>query len=706
VAHLAGKVDRIFLPFFLEESEPDSRARRMYCHYTQYASALAGGVDGGRIRERCISPLLSFSKWKDRTSRELFEELSAAGVPRLTPKAVARAFDRALAAHEAAVRRLQKRYLEEMAHDDARGFDGAGKAEVQPHVVLIGRPYTALSPEMSKGIPEIFGSLGVKCFFQDMIPYTREEVGEASELLEAVHWKYAAKNLEVACIAARTPGLYPVFVTSFKCSPDSFALEYFKRILDSHDKPYLVLQLDDHDSAVGYETRIEAGVASFRNHARRRSTEDLPCATFPSPAAERVRARQRAGGRSLPVNPRLTASLAGRTLLLPVWDQLLIPLVAACLRREGIDTRVLREDPVLIRSAMRHNTGQCIPLNIIAEEAAAYVRANGLDPERTSLWLPKSGWSCNIAMFPFMLKSLFESFGGGMERMAVYSGDLSLQEISLRASLSAFRAAVVAGLLRRVGCRLRPYETRPGATDTALRAAMELLIPAFEGRASRDAALRSSAALFAAVEVQPVPRPKAAIFGDFYVRDNDVFNQGLVQALEKAGGEVITTPFAEYYRIVIGSYFRKWLELGDYRTWLSTKVIWTMGEALAVRCRSYFDGFLEPDAPVGSGAPAWMRGSFGVRIEHSGEAADNLHKVFHLAHAHPDLHLFVQASPAFCCPSLITEAMSRTIEKLTGVPVVSITYDGTGEYRNDVFEPWLRTREGALRAPSALSLPS
>jgi predicted nucleotide-binding protein (sugar kinase/HSP70/actin superfamily) len=577
---------------------------------------------------------------------------------------------------------------------------GEGQGEEQPRVVLIGRPYTVLSPEMSKGIPEIFGSLGVKCFFQDMVPYSREEVEEVSGLLEAVHWRYAAKNLEVACVAARTPGLYPVFVTSFKCSPDSFALEYFKRILDSHGKPYLVLQLDDHDSAVGYETRIEAGVASFRNHARRRGRDEL------APASERARARQRAGGHALPVNPRLTPSLTGRTLLFPVWDPLLIPLVAACLRREGIDTRVLREDPVLVRSAMRHNTGQCIPLNIIAEEAAAYVRGHGLDPGCTSVWLPKVGWSCNIAMFPFMLKSLFESFGGGLERMQVYSGDLSLQEISLRASLSAFRAAVVAGLLRRVGCRLRPYETEPGATDAALRAAMELLIPAFEGRTPREEALAAAAALCGAVEVNRLPRPKAAIFGDFYVRDNDVFNQGLVQALEKAGGEVITTPFAEYYRIVIGSYFRKWLELGDYRTWLSTKVIWTMGEALAARCRAHFDRFLEPDVPVGSGAPAWMRDNFGVRIEHAGEAADNLHKVFHLARAHPDLRLFVQASPAFCCPSLITEAMSRTIERLTGVPVVSITYDGTGEYRNDVFEPWLRTRERAFRVPSAPPRPA
>ena len=63
-------------------------------------------------------------------------------------------------------------------------------------------------------------------------------------------------------------GIYPVLVTSFKCSPDSFVTEYFKRILEREGKPYLILQLDEHDSSVGYETRIEAAVRAFGNHFR------------------------------------------------------------------------------------------------------------------------------------------------------------------------------------------------------------------------------------------------------------------------------------------------------------------------------------------------------------------------------------------------------------------------------------------------------
>lgn len=38
----------------------------------------------------------------------------------------------------------------------------------------------------------------------------------------------------------------------------------------------------------------------------------------------------------------------------------------------------------------------------------------------------------------------------------------------------------------------------------------------------------------------------------------------------------------------------------------------------------------------------------------------------------------------------VTEAMTRRIELVTGIPVVSITYDGTGGVRNDAVIPYLK----------------
>ena len=53
------------------------------------------------------------------------------------------------------------------------------------------------------------------------------------------------------------------------------------------------------------------------------------------------------------------------------------------------------------------------------------------------------------------------------------------------------------------------------------------------------------------------PRPKVAIFGDLYVRDNDVLNQDIIHYIEQNGGEVITTPYNEYLKIITSPYMQR-----------------------------------------------------------------------------------------------------------------------------------------------------
>ena len=39
---------------------------------------------------------------------------------------------------------------------------------------------------------------------------------------------------------------------------------------------------------------------------------------------------------------------------------------------------------------------------------------------------------------------------------------------------------------------------------------------------------------------------------------------------------------------------------------------------------------------------------------------------------------------------IVTEAMSARIREITGVPVLSLTYDGTGGMKNDAILPYLK----------------
>jgi len=669
--HLVERADRVFLPVYME-GDAEAGRRRSFCYYTQFSSsAVFTAMDEAR-RGRLLSPLIDFKRLKETVDQLLTAVRTVkSGVTR---EAVDEAFRDALSLRHRARAALEQTYREETR--DLR----------EPFVVLAGRPYAVLSEEMGKGIPALFASLGVKAFSQDMLPEPAgaEDALGLRPLLDMFHWQQPIGILKAAQAAVETPLLYPVLVTFFKCSPDSFVIEYFQRILDRAGKPYLILQLDDHDSNVGYETRIEAAVASFRNHAH--AAEAPRALRAPLPVAPRVETRPGIGDR---LAGGLRAHLVGRTLYVPVWDSFACSLFAAHLRRYGIDARTMPEDALAIRKAMRRNSGQCIPLSIIAEDFIGAVERDGTDPSRAVLWIPRSGYSCNILMFPYMLKSLLEAQGGGFERASVYIGDISNIDVSPRAMPGTYRAFLAAGLLRRAVCRIRPYETLRGAADEAAARGLSDLEAAFQGGRGCEEALARAAALLDAVPRSPGQRPKVAVFGDLYSRDNDVLNQELLRAIENAGGEAVITPYLDYVRIVADAYFKSWIDRRDLLPVIEFKPLLATMEILGRRWRGLFEGILGPEVPVTAGRVEDVLGRFGVSLTQEGESFENLLKIAHLLRIHPDIRLFVQANPAFCCPSLVTEAMARRIQEYTGVPVVSLTYDGTGACRNDAIVPYL-----------------
>ena len=65
-------------------------------------------------------------------------------------------------------------------------------------------------------------------------------------------------------------------------------------------------------------------------------------------------------------------------------------------------------------------------------------------------------------------------------------------------------------------------------------------------------------------------------------------------------------------------------------------------------------------------------------------------KIFYLKENYPELSLFVQTNPSYCCPALVTEAMTHRIKELTGVPIVTLTYDGTSDQMNDAIVPYIQ----------------
>jgi len=661
VRYLQDRCDHIFLPYYLEAKAKDKGVRRQYCYYTQYSVPLAAALATGGRCQGFLTPLVHYLYNSLHTKLQLFKTLRAMGNNGISLTGVSTAYDRARAFKQQGLAKLKSDFRTLIDRNE------------DIYVVLLGRPYTVLSPAMNKGIPDILASLGIKAFYQDMLPDRPDNLYAIAPLLKELHWHHAAAILRCAEQISTTPKAYPVLITSFKCSPDAFVIDYFRQIMSAHNKPYLVLQVDDHDARGGYETRIEAALRTFQNHHRNVGA-GTPIA-YPNPLNTLV--------------PSRSKSVVGKTMLIPNWDDLSLPLVASALRREGIDARVLDHDGDSIQKSLRFNTGQCIPLNIIAQECMDYIKTHDLNPADTMLWLPGVNIACNIHLYPAHIRQALEAHGRGLEKTGVHVGPLSMSDLSMKMPLRAYFAYMFGGYLRRMGCRLRPYETIAHQTDAAISRSMTLLQKAFEGEGTYEQALSQVIALFKSISVVPESRPAVAIFGDLYARDNASINQDLIPFIEANGAEVLPTPYSDYLKMIAKPYMRKWLLEGHYLTALSYKLILAGLLRREKVYYSYFQQILKEPEPVYDDPPDQILSRYRLRPENSGESMENLIKVHYLTKHHPDIALMVQASPAFCCPALVTEAMARNIEQVTGVPIVSITYDGTGGNKNEVIIPYL-----------------
>ncbi|MBN1533271.1 MAG: CoA activase [Spirochaetes bacterium] len=657
-AHLAERCDHLFLPVYVEEPKEVKDQTRNYCYYTQYAPAVVTQAIGRGFRKKVLSPVVRSTMGSFYLKLQLFRMLRGVSGGPFSFSRVSRAYDSALALRRRGIERLREMFLRERA----------GATDVQ--VVFVGRPYTILSREMNGGITDIFSRLGITTFFQDMVPVQGECLSGIDPLLRNLHWRFAARIMETAQTVAAAPGLYPVYVTSFKCTPDSYAVEYFKQSMDRHRKPYLILQLDEHDSSVGYETRIEAGIRAFRNHFR--STGEHGA---------------RAG--ALGLSSIGKKGLAGKTLLIPRFDPITCRLLEGVLKKYGLDARLVEETTDAIQRSMRMNSGQCIPLTIMVQNAVDYIVRNNLDPASTVIWTLKSQLSCNVGMFPAYTQTLLEGYGRGMEKVAVYAGDTIFQDLSLSTAVNAFLAFIFGGALRRIGCRIRPYETNHGETDGVIEWSIETLYRAFTGGMSKEKALHEVVSRFQRIPAERTRRPKVAIFGDLYVRENDVLNQDLIRIIEAHGGEVVTTPYSDLVRIVSDVYIKKWFKVGKYSDAILSRVLTWVIPAITGKYERILAG-LVPQYRGNGKRPEDILSMYHLNVFLTGESMENILKIMHLRESHDDLALLVQTNPSYCCPSLVTEAMAERIEEITGIPIVTIEYDGTGGPKNEDVIPYLR----------------
>ncbi len=149
-------------------------------------------------------------------------------------------------------------YAAQGAFDQAlQELGGAAVARLQqarePALVLVGRPYNLYDRGINCDIPRKLRTLyGVDVLPMDFLPLENEDITDVNRNM---YWNSGRRILAAARITRRYPHLHVVYISNFKCGPDS----YIKSFLDdAGGKPSLLLQFDGHSNDAGFITRCEA----------------------------------------------------------------------------------------------------------------------------------------------------------------------------------------------------------------------------------------------------------------------------------------------------------------------------------------------------------------------------------------------------------------------------------------------------------------
>jgi predicted CoA-substrate-specific enzyme activase len=237
-----GPVDYVLLPNVVDMEAPPSKTASQLCPWNQTLPYVVRSVpDFSRNYDKFLVPTLNLRLGRAHVKRELAECFSRAGVRH---KASDSAADAAYRAQETFTRQVL---------DAGRKASAILEETREPAVLIVGRPYNIYDRSSNCDIPRKLRDLyGVNVLPLDFLPLDDEPV---DDFHPNMFWHSGRRILSAGRFARKHPNLHIIYITNFKCGPDSFVKHFLREIAGA---PFLVLQFDGHGNDAGYLTRCEA----------------------------------------------------------------------------------------------------------------------------------------------------------------------------------------------------------------------------------------------------------------------------------------------------------------------------------------------------------------------------------------------------------------------------------------------------------------
>ncbi|MCK4602490.1 MAG: hypothetical protein KAU28_08485, partial [Phycisphaerae bacterium] len=239
---LDGNADYILLPNIISQETRwlDNESHLCPWHQTlpfvcRQASALK--AHAGKF----LTPLVRFREGRKVTSRDLQRFFAEMGVSRRDfMQAIAAAFE------------AQDHFAAEMLAAGRKALDKLTQTGTTG-IVLLGRPYNIHDAGMNLSVGhKLRDHYGVNCIPLDFLDTAAIDIRDINENM---YWSLGRQVIAAAKVVGQYENLHIIYITNFKCGPDSFIKHFIKT---ASGKPFLTLQFDGHSNDAGMMTRCEA----------------------------------------------------------------------------------------------------------------------------------------------------------------------------------------------------------------------------------------------------------------------------------------------------------------------------------------------------------------------------------------------------------------------------------------------------------------
>lgn len=677
------EVDYIFLPSIITMNAKDTKFRQSHtCPMVQSIPyIIKAAVDLGDSKVRLLEPSVHFQRGDDFVAKELSEVFT-------------KEFGASLRKIKAAVKKgraAQNRFYTELKKAGRKVIEET-KARGERPVIIISRPYNGCDSGMNLDLPRKLREMGKVAVPIDCLDL-KEDFAHATN--PDMYWRSGQRMLAAADIIRNDPDMDAIFISNFKCGPDSFIQYHLRQTLGG--KPVLSLELDEHSADAGAITRCEAFFDSLENVdtvkfvqreglsavSLSEAGETMECGAPPlngknGDGANHVNGRSGNGRKH-----------TDRVLYMPYMCDHAYALAAA-LRGSGIKAEVLPvSDQESLDIGMRYASGkECIPYTITTGDIVKKTSEKNFDPGSSAFFMPTTSGPCRFGQYQSVQRMVLDELGMPQVPLLSPDGDRGYDEkdglgLPVKFRRDAWRGVVIIDILQKLLHETRPHEVNKGETEKVYSesiAGVEKIIERdSSGLFDYAKVIRDR---FRSIQVDRKPRPIIGVLGEIYMRSHPFGNRDIIRRIEALGGEVWLSPIGEWILYCTDRYIansrkdKKYLDLlkGYMQDRIQKKDERRLYEPFH---DTLMNGEDAATVEILRNAAPYMRDTF------EGEAILSIGKSVEFAER--GLSGVVNVMPFSCMPGTIVAAISKKVrEDYNNIPWLNLDYDGIEETNSQV----------------------